>query len=105
MKTKYFYPNKDGNIEFTREELEKLLNDVYDEGREAGKKEITPYILNINEPTPYLPTIIYNTPPERNDITSPWWDPNWNKVYCTDDNSIGRITLEVETFTQGEPKC
>ena len=33
MKIRYFYPNKDDKIEFTREELEKLINDVYDEGK------------------------------------------------------------------------
>lgn len=98
MKTKYFYPNKDGNIEFTREELEKLLNDVYDEGCEAGRRESKPYIINIGntpEPTPYLPTIIYNTP-YKDTITNPYY---YNHVYCTDDNSIGRITLELDTIS------
>ena len=96
MKTKYFYPNTEGDITFTREQLEKLLNDVYDEGREAGKREVQPYIINIGntpEPAPYLPTIIYNTPPAP---TMPTW--NWTKVYCTDDNSIGRITIDYDTI-------
>lgn len=94
MKTKFFYPNIDGNIEFTRTELEKLLNDVYDEGREAGKREAQPYIINFgNEPAPVSisPTFIYN-----NTTGEPLW--NTNKIYCTDDNSIGRITLELDTI-------
>lgn len=97
MKTKYFYPNKDGNIEFTRNELEKLLNDVYDEGREAGKREAQPYIINLgNEPAPVYPTIIYNTP-YKDTITMPGWDNG--HIYCTNDNSIGRIVLETDKVT------
>ena len=33
MKVKVFYPNREGKIEFTRQELEKLLNEVYREGQ------------------------------------------------------------------------
>ena len=33
MKIKVFTPNERGKIEFTREELEKLLNDTYAEGQ------------------------------------------------------------------------
>ena len=33
MKIKVFTPNEKGKIEFTREELEKLLNDTYAEGQ------------------------------------------------------------------------
>ena len=81
MRVKYFYPDENGDIKFTREELEKLLNDVYDEGREDGRKEghiSTPVII------PSYPTY-YNTPT---------WD--YTKVYCTDDNSIGRTILDIE---------
>lgn len=88
MKTKYFYPNKDGNIEFTREELEKLLNDTYNEGREDGHNESTPYIFATPIITSPPPTIIYNTP-------LPNWD--YTKVYCSDDDSIGKITLTLDS--------
>lgn len=39
MKTivKIFTPNKDGKIEFTKEELEELLKNMYDTGYEDGK--------------------------------------------------------------------
>lgn len=33
MKVKVFQPNRNGKIEFTRAELEKLLNEIYEEGR------------------------------------------------------------------------
>lgn len=36
MKVKVFQPNSHGKIEFTREELEKLLNEVYDGGFHDG---------------------------------------------------------------------
>lgn len=37
MKVKVFYPNKADKIEFTRSELEKLLDEVYAEGYADGK--------------------------------------------------------------------
>lgn len=37
MKVKVFQPNLHGKIEFTREELEKLLNEVYDGGFRDGE--------------------------------------------------------------------
>ena len=33
MKVKVFYPNREGKIEFTRQELEELLDEVYREGQ------------------------------------------------------------------------
>lgn len=32
MKIKVFYPNENGKIEFTKQELEKLLDEAYKEG-------------------------------------------------------------------------
>ena len=55
MKVKVFQPNSHGKIEFTRAELEKLLNEVYDGGYrdgEAAQKEkstwtwTSPYCYN-----------------------------------------------------------
>lgn len=37
MKVKVFQPNSHGKIEFTRAELEKLLNEVYDGGFRDGE--------------------------------------------------------------------
>lgn len=39
MKVRVFYPNKDGKIEFTKQQLEKLLDEVYEEGRAKGWNE------------------------------------------------------------------
>ena len=67
MGIKFFSPSEDGKIEFSREELEKLLNDVYEEGK-SGEA---------------LGVGFYNT-----EI------PNSEYTYCTDTDSIGKITLE-----------
>ena len=82
MLIKYFYPNKDDKIEFTRQELEKLINDVYEEGRAEGTRVWTgnPIIT-----MPYYPPIIYNENPFD---TTPY-------IYCTDTNFIGTTTLET----------
>lgn len=55
MKVKVFYPNREGKIEFTRQELEKLLDEVYREGQKdcnCGKSWTwtTPY-FNTNDLT------------------------------------------------------
>ena len=68
MDIKYFYSNKNDKFEFTRDELEKLLNDVYME-REAETNELL------------LETFVYNKEAD-------------GSVYCTDTDSIGKIILE-----------
>ena len=79
MKIKVFTPNEKGKIEFTREELEKLLNDTYAEGQRncnCGSNitwtnpYITPYISatkseattsNTSAPETYTITTALNT--------------------------------------------
>lgn len=39
MKVKVFYPNSKGQIIFTKEELEKLLDEVYEAGYADGRKQ------------------------------------------------------------------
>lgn len=89
MLIKYFYPNKDDKIEFTRQELEKLINDVYEEGRAEGTRVWTgnPIIT-----TPYYPPMIYNEKPFD---TTPY-------IYCTDTNSIGNTVIETSNHIIGE---
>ena len=36
MKIKIFYPNTNGKLEFTKEELESLLNEAYNDGYRDG---------------------------------------------------------------------
>lgn len=60
MKIKIFYPNRDGMICLTKQELEKLLDEVYNEGYHDGRQTpsitwTTPYYNNITT-TPYLTT-------------------------------------------------
>ena len=74
MKIKVFTPNERGKIEFTPEELEKLLNDTYAEGQRncnCGSNitwtnpYITPYvsttITNESKPNPYTVTATFNS--------------------------------------------
>ena len=89
MLIKYFYPNKDDKIEFTRQELEKLINDIYEEGRMDGTKV---WVGNPTITTPYCPPSIYNEKPI--DLT-PY-------IYCTDTNSIGNIVIETSNHIIGE---
>jgi len=76
MMIKYFSPNGDDMIEFTKEELEKLLNDVYEEG---ATRENSPTYAEIIKSGP----MVYNKNFE-----------GATYIYCTDTDSIGRIILE-----------
>ena len=89
MLIKYFYPNKENKIEFTRQGLEKLINDIYEEGRMDGTKV---WVGNPTITTPYCPPSIYNEKPI--DLT-PY-------IYCTDTNSIGNIVIETSNHIIGE---
>lgn len=55
MKVKVFQSNHNGKIEFTRAELEKLLNEVYTDGYNEGKSShwtwTSPYVGNLNDIT------------------------------------------------------
>lgn len=74
MSIKYFNSNSKDCFEFTREELENLLNDVYDEGRK--NEEVLPIFELLEKPA-------YNE--TSKDV---------NSTYCTDTDSIGKIILE-----------
>lgn len=54
-------PSNDGKIILTKEELEKILSDAYEQGRYDGKESSPTYVPY----TPYTPTI--NNP----------WKENW----------------------------
>ena len=55
MKIKVFYPNEKGNIELTKEKLEGLLNEAYNEGYRDGKNN-NGYYYGIST-TPYVSSI------------------------------------------------
>ena len=86
MKVKCFYPDKNGNIVLTKSELEKLLNDVYDEGYSDGEQSSNPTITYRAPLVPYTP-YYYNKSFEKTIDTTP-------VVYCTSDDSIGRTIIE-----------
>lgn len=67
--------NSDGTFTFTKEDLEKLLNDVYNEGKKAGNIHYIPYPQINNPVEPYNPLNPYVT----------WMGPN--DVPSTSDNS------------------
>lgn len=54
MKTKVFTKNKDGKIEFTESELKRLLDEIYDDGYNDGKKKCT-YTYTTPYRYPYIP--------------------------------------------------
>lgn len=89
MKPMFFYPNENDKVEFTREELEKLLKDVYEEGRADGVKvyTTTPNVITV----PYYP-VYYNTTPKYGST----------EIWCTSDNSIGNLTIERQSLTAGD---
>ena len=90
MLIKYFYPNKDDKIEFTKQELEKLINDIYEEGRMDGTKV---WVGNPTITTPYCPPSITGTM-NPSDLT-PY-------LYYTDTNSIGNTVIETSNHIIGE---
>ena len=71
MSIKVFQTNTNGKIEFTRCELEKLLNETYDEGYRAGENQAKGQYWT--------------------------WAPNWNTL--TGDSTINRITTTDTTNT------
>lgn len=66
--------NSDGTFTFTKEDLEKLLDDVYNEGYEEGKKagniHYIPYPQINNPVEPYNPLNPYVTWMGPNDVPS-----------------------------------
>lgn len=77
MKTKIFTKNKNGKIEFTENELKKLLDEIYNEGYYDGKSR----------------SYIYTTPY----TSQPWWQYS---TWCTADSTTAKgITTNSTTAT------
>lgn len=74
MMVKVFYPNKNGKIEFTKQEIEKLLDEVYNQGYRDGQNH--PYWWT-------SPTI----------TTTPYYNYNndYNTISC-DNYTVGKTT-------------
>ena len=80
MKVKIFHPNAQGKIEFTRAELEKLLNEIYEEGKKDCEK---------NHPYTWAYPFIYNTPYCSDSLTST----------TTVDKTINNKTASIDNLT------
>lgn len=55
MKIKIMYPNRDGRLEFSKNELEKLLEEAYNEGYKDGKNSNTYTVKDYT----YYPSVSY----------------------------------------------
>ena len=98
MKVKVFQPNSHGKIEFTRTELEKLLNEVYDGGfrdGEISQREkstwtwTSPYVYNNDLGTTTASST--NIPLTINSSTTQPID----KLTCTYDSAINKNDTSV----------
>ena len=70
----YKEPNENGKIEFTKDELEALLEQARQEGYKEGKKDVIVPSIQPTQVSPANPTI----PP-----ASPFW---YDKPYCVSTN-------------------
>lgn len=107
MKVKVFEVEKNGKISFTKNELEKLLNEVYDSGYDDGKRsnnywtwtspykwDTTPYCSSTTtatnatiNPTPTLGETFTYTGPTPKIKYEPTYDPY--EITCTHANIGG----------------
>lgn len=56
MKIKIMFPNRDGRLEFSKNELEKLLEEAYNEGYKDGKNSNS---YTVNKDYTYYPSVSY----------------------------------------------
>lgn len=95
MKYKILMPNEDGKFEFTKEELESLLEETYNEGLEEGKKwsittpSINPLPYPYNPLQPYVTWTGSGTGDVPTYTTSVWMTANGN--YVTNENLQGSV--------------
>lgn len=92
MKVQVFYPNKDGKIEFTKKELEKLLQEVYDDGHADG------YTQGKNERYTWYPSITtpyYSTTVSSNKTVDTTPELTWS----TTANNSGDVAYDIHLTT------
>lgn len=86
MKYKIYTVNTDNKIEFTKEELQKLMDEIYQEGYKDGKD-------NFTITTPTLP----KTSPDTTG-TQPWWHNPYVTIQSSNDDINRPITTSMSTF-------
>lgn len=99
MKVRVFYPNKDNKIEFTKQQLEKLLDEVYEEGRAKGYDQGYAAGRPVTITYPYTP-YWYTTTPYINTCTTD------NITLTADTKTASAISFNdvVSTITIGDEK-
>lgn len=70
MKIKVFYPNAKGNIELTKEKLEAILTEAYNEGYNDGRYHNNGFYYNtLTATTPYITTCASSASSSDTDAT------------------------------------
>lgn len=90
MKYKIYTVNADNKIEFTKEELQKLMDDVYQEGYKDGKD-------NFTITTPSLPR---SYPDTTGTQVKPWWYEPTVTMQSSNDDINRPITTDMSTFNR-----
>ena len=102
MKIKVFEPNRYGKIEFTRAELEKLLNEVYTDGYREGEYEA--HTRSWTWASPYLSTSgtsICNKATVDPAITLTSANCAADKIEAVLDNSVATVCDKTSKDTDG----
>ena len=96
MKIKIMYPNSRGNLEFTKEEFEKLLNEAYNEGYSDGKRnQNNSYYTTVSTPAVYYRTAS-NTTDHLSDTTATSYSLNaTSSDFATSCNTNGISIADV----------
>lgn len=87
MKIKIMYPNSHGKLEFSKEELEQILKEAYDEGVADGMN-----LLNSSSVSTTFPPYIYNSP------TVTCLSGTGNDISLNDSVTITTTTDDVLTY-------
>lgn len=96
MSVRVFYPNEDGNIVFTQEDLKRLVEDIYEEGYKDGSKRDPTYIP-YHEPA--ITNYLNNWPPIEWTTTITGTNANeYCKTYLT--CSLGNNIEGVECINE-----
>ena len=95
MKIKVFYPNEKGNIELTKEKLEGLLNEAYNEGYRDGKNN-NGYYYGIST-TPYVSSIcmdgVYDSTADSiSDSATNAFSNATKDLVSTDTSQLGKVS-------------
>lgn len=99
MKVKVFQPNSHGKIEFTRAELETLLNEIYEEGRkDCERTHNGPFIYS----TPYYGDSLTGTTTTSGYINSTKAADSIDKLTCNSANESASFSTPAFTVSIGE---